>query len=257
MNPLARSVWIAPAASTAVAPSGTGQARTSSGPGGQERDQAQQPVGQARSPGRARTRRCPSSSMNAAASSGSSSPSSISIRADSASTITWSMVVAGRDPLDQGRRRGDLRLADVEQDQDRLLGQEPEPPDPLLLVRIERQVADRRPGLQPFVDPAQDDLLALGGLALGRACRAGRCPAAARAAARSWTGRPAGTRGRAARCRGRDRRCRPGCGFAGSSNARTTWSRASESRRRARWSAGSSSVPTWPSVDGGGAGMST
>ena len=31
----------------------------------------------------------PSSSMNTAASSGSSSPSSISIRADSASTIAW------------------------------------------------------------------------------------------------------------------------------------------------------------------------
>ena len=34
-----------------------------------------------------------------------------------------------------------------------------------------------------------------------------------------------------------------GCGLAGSSNARTTWSNASESRSRARWSAGSSSVP--------------
>src|SRR5258705_388574 len=32
MKPLARSVWIAPAASTALEPSGIGQARTSSGP---------------------------------------------------------------------------------------------------------------------------------------------------------------------------------------------------------------------------------
>ena len=48
-----------------------------------------------------------------------------------------------------------------------------------------------------------------------------------------------------------------GCGLAGSSNARTTWSMASESRSRARWSAGSSSVPTWPSLDAGGAGRST
>ena len=41
-----------------------------------------------------------------------------------------------------------------------------------------------------------------------------------------------------------------GCGCDASSNARTTCSRASESRSRARCSAGSSSVPTWPSVDG-------
>src|SRR5262245_40131326 len=48
-----------------------------------------------------------------------------------------------------------------------------------------------------------------------------------------------------------------GCGCDGSSNARTTWSSASESRSRARCSAGSSSVPTWPSDDAGGAGRST
>src|SRR5712671_1684393 len=48
-----------------------------------------------------------------------------------------------------------------------------------------------------------------------------------------------------------------GWGLAGSSKARTTCSSASESRSRARCSAGRSSVPTWPSLDAGGAGRST
>ena len=41
-----------------------------------------------------------------------------------------------------------------------------------------------------------------------------------------------------------------GCGWAAASQARTTWISASESRSRARCSAGSSSVPTWPSDRG-------
>ena len=44
-------------------------------------------------------------------------------------------------------------------------------------------------------------------------------------------------------------------GAAASSNARTTWSSASASRSRARCSAGSSSVPTRPSDEAGGAGQ--
>ena len=55
------------------------------GPRGQERDQAEQPVAEPDDPVQARLLR-PSSSMKTAASSGSSSPSSISILADSAST---------------------------------------------------------------------------------------------------------------------------------------------------------------------------
>ena len=112
--------------------------------------------------------------MNAAASSGSSSPSSISIFADSASTIDVLVVVAGCDPLDERRRRGELPFPDVEQDEDRLLGQEPEAADRLLLVGVEAEVADRLAGLQALVQPAQDDLLALVRLALG-----GRAVAAA------------------------------------------------------------------------------
>src|SRR6185369_10878639 len=48
-----------------------------------------------------------------------------------------------------------------------------------------------------------------------------------------------------------------GWGWLSSSNARTTWRSASDSRRRARCSAGSSSVPTRPSDEAGGAGRST
>ena len=91
----------------------------------------------------------PSSSMKTAASSGSSSPSSISIRADSASTSAWLVGVA-RAAIGRDRRRGrrQVALADVEQDQHRLLGQEPEAADRLLLVRVEAQVADRRARLE-------------------------------------------------------------------------------------------------------------
>ena len=66
-----------------------------------------------------------------------------------------------------GRRR-QVALADVEQDEDRLLGQEAEAADGLLVVGIEVEVADRRAGLETGVDPAQDRVLAFGGLALGR-----------------------------------------------------------------------------------------
>ena len=44
MKPRARSEWMAPAASTAEAPSGMVQARVSSGPGREEADEPQQRV---------------------------------------------------------------------------------------------------------------------------------------------------------------------------------------------------------------------
>ena len=86
MKPLARSVWIAPAASTAVEPSGIGQARTSSGPAVRNEIRPSSVYDSAMTRSRPDSA-MPSSSMNTAASSGSSSPSSISIRADRASTI--------------------------------------------------------------------------------------------------------------------------------------------------------------------------
>ena len=67
-----------------------------------------------------------------------------------------------------GRRLGQVLLADVEEHEDRLLGEEPEPADGLLLVGVETQVADRRAGLETLVQTPDDDLLSLGGLALGR-----------------------------------------------------------------------------------------
>ena len=67
-----------------------------------------------------------------------------------------------------------VALADVEQDEDRLLGQEAEAADRLLVVGIEAEVADRRAGLEAGVDAPEDDLLALGGLALGRRAVAAR-----------------------------------------------------------------------------------
>ena len=133
----------------------------------------------------------PSSSMNTPASSGSSSPSSISILAESASTSACSMAIAAADPLDQRRSACQIALADVEQHEDRLLGQEPEPADRLRVVIVETEVADRRAGLEPLVDPSDDDLLALGGLALGRRPVAAARPGAAPVGARPSPGRRA------------------------------------------------------------------
>ncbi len=58
-------------------------------------------------------------------------------------------------------------LPDVEEHEDRLLGEEPEAADGLRVVGIEAQVADRRPGLEGLMDAPHHDLFALGGLALG------------------------------------------------------------------------------------------
>ncbi len=77
-----------------------------------------------------------------------------------------SVLVGGGDPVHELTFRGDIPLPDVEQDQDRLLGEEPEAADGLGLVGVELEVADRLAGLQARVDPPQDDLLALGRLAL-------------------------------------------------------------------------------------------
>ena len=61
-----------------------------------------------------------------------------------------------------------VALADVEQDEDRLLGQEAEAPQVLLLVRIERLVADRVALNEPRLKPLEQGQLAFVRLALRR-----------------------------------------------------------------------------------------
>ena len=251
-EPLARSVWIAPAASTAVEPSGIGQARTSSGPA------VRNETSPSRRYDRAMTRSSPdsaipSSSMNTAASSGSSSPSSISILADSAVDHRVLVLVARRDARDQ-RRCAPARS----------------PSPTLSSTRTGFWVRNRKPRIafsssassprsrigvpawRPAWMRAQDDVLALGGFALGRR--------PVTAAGLQALEPPLGHREvgehelqiETLEVAGRVDAARRDAGCDGSSNARTTWSRASESRSRARWSAGSSSVPTWPSVEAAG-----
>ena len=197
--------------------------------------------------------------MKTAASSGSSSPSSISIFAREGVDHRVPCGVAvpdGARPASGAPRQ--VALADVEQDQDRLLGQEPEAAERLLLVRVEGLVADRAAGLQGGLEPREDRLLALVGLALRRRAVAARALAAAPGAGRPST-RSARMNSRSSCSRSRARV--DGAGrvrvVRRRSQARTTWISASESRSRARCSAGSSSVPTWPSDDAGGAGRST
>ena len=148
------------------------------------------------------------------------------------------------DELTGGR---EVPLADVEQHQHWLLGQEPEATHRLRLVLGQAGVADRPAGLELRLEPAQDDLLALVRLALGR-----RPVAAAGAEPLEPTvdHREVGEDELEVQLLEVARRVHAsptGCGSDGSSNARTTWSSASDSRSRARCSAGSSSVPTWPS----------
>src|SRR5687767_7019854 len=80
------------------------------------------------------------------------------------------MRVARRNPLDEVTGAGEIRLADVEQHEHRLLGQEAKAADRLLLVRLELDVANRAFGFEALLQLPDDDLLALVRLALrGRA----------------------------------------------------------------------------------------
>ena len=60
-----------------------------------------------------------------------------------------------------------VAFADVEQHHHRLLGEEPEAADRLLVVRIQVLVADRRARVQARLQASKDDPFVLGGLALG------------------------------------------------------------------------------------------
>ncbi len=75
--------------------------------------------------------------------------------------------VRRRHAFDQLRCGTKIPLTDVEQDEHWLLGQEAEPADGLRLVIVETEVADRRAGLEPRMDPLDHDLFPLGSLALG------------------------------------------------------------------------------------------
>ncbi len=157
---------MAPAASTADEPSGMGQARTSSGSGGQERDQPEQPVRQLDDPAQAGLLEAELLHEHRGLVGLELAELHLDLgrqRVDHGVLV----VVAGGDRRDQLGLAGDVALAHVEQHQDGLLGQEPEAPDGLGLVGIEAQVADGRARLEPGVDAPDDDLLALGGLALG------------------------------------------------------------------------------------------
>ena len=164
---------MAPAASTAVEPSGIGQARTSSGPA----------VRNETSPSSlydsAMTRSRPDSAMPKLLHEDGGlvglelAELHLDLRGQGVDHGV-AMRVARRDAGDELGRPGEVALADVEQHEDGLLGQEPEAADRLLLVGVELEVTDRRAGLEPGMDALQDDLLALVRLALGAACRAGR-----------------------------------------------------------------------------------
>ncbi len=77
------------------------------------------------------------------------------------------MVVARDDPGNLFVGGGQLALPDVEQHQDRLLREEPEAADRLLLVLVELDVPDGPAGLQRFLQPDEDHLLTLVRLSLG------------------------------------------------------------------------------------------
>ena len=82
------------------------------------------------------------------------------------------MRIAGGDPDDEIRGFRQVGLADVQQDEHRLLGQEAKATDRLLVVRVEVDVANRVTSLERFLEPPEDHLLALVGLALRRGAMA-------------------------------------------------------------------------------------
>ena len=77
------------------------------------------------------------------------------------------VVVRAADRVRELARAGQVLLADVEQHEHRLLGQEPEAAHRLRLVVGQAGVADRAAGLELGLEPAQHDLLPLVRLPLG------------------------------------------------------------------------------------------
>ena len=65
------------------------------------------------------------------------------------------MVVPAGDPGDELGLRRDVRLADIEQDEDGLLGQEAEAADRLLVVAGQLEVADRPALDEARMEPAR------------------------------------------------------------------------------------------------------
>jgi hypothetical protein len=141
MKPFARSVWMAPAASTAVEPAGIVGARR------EERDQAEQSVGE----------------VNHALESGLGDPELLherrrvlrlqlpQLHLDPRRQVIDHRVLVGVAGGKRGRpsRSGrEIRLAHVEQDEHWLLGQEAEAAHRLGLVIGEPGVADRVAGLE-------------------------------------------------------------------------------------------------------------
>ena len=111
---------------------------------------------------------------------------------------------------------------------------------------IEPGVADRVAVDEADPDPLQDRPPRARSPRARPACRGDRCRGAAPGAGRP-SHRSARTNSRSSCSRSRQASTDPaGCGWCGSSQARTTCSSASASRSRPRCSAGSSSVPTRP-----------
>src|SRR3989304_2884464 len=156
MNPRAMSEWTVPAASWARVPSGIGQARTWSSPPVENEINPTKAKQSLRTRWMAGSSR-PRSARNACCSSPASWATSISITADTQPTR-----VRGR-----ARAVGQVLLGHVHAVQDRLLREEGEAADRLVVVRREGDRAQRRLLLQLGLAPQQDPLLAdLGLLAL-------------------------------------------------------------------------------------------
>ena len=69
--------------------------------------------------------------------------------------------VAAPDLGDAVARRSEVALADVHQDEHRLLGEEPEAADRLGIVIREAEIADRPAALEALLQPREDDRLPL------------------------------------------------------------------------------------------------
>ena len=232
------------------------QARVSSGPGGEERDEAQQLVAQ------------PDDALQAGA-------LQAQVLAEDGGLLLGQLadlhLDARRERLDQGRpvrdpardaghdrgaRRGMSASPMLSSDEHRLLGQEAEAADALGVVLGQLQVADRPPRREGRQDAAPGPPAPARSPRAPRACRGGRWCAASRPASRPRSGRRARTPAPAARCPATGRPTRRGAAPTGRRR------RAPRGAARPRCAAGPAGRPgcpraVAPSAASGGAGRST
>ena len=191
MKPRARSEWMAPAASTAVAAVRDRPGARLVGPGGEEADQAEQLVAQADDPLEARAPPGPGPRGRRRPPPRPARRSPSRSRADSASTIVWRCLIRERASATSSAARAMSASPTLSSTSTGFSVRKRKPRMRFGVVLGQLQVADRAALGQRGQHALQHLQLALVRLALLRACRGGRWCAASRRASRPRRDPPA------------------------------------------------------------------